>query len=1051
MLSVAKISAPSWVREFAEDRLSALSGDQSITLGAIDFFIDIKTLSPAIRVSDATILDPNRKTELELSEITILLDLLPALSSDLRMRSILAERADFSAVIEGVAADFPATERAPGMLWHFPGLPTLSRFADPVFSALEDVRFESVDILLRLTDSKQAVRLTGGQLEMSKSDQGLDVFGRTAWQVSETDDAEVTVALRLPAQGAEFELVLALAGASAKDVFSLVDLPVPDQASDAPVKGDLRIAADPGGNLSTATVQFEIGAWQAHFPAPADPVAFEKIEIIAEYQIDIGRIHLKSVDIDSSAGMASIGGYFDLSGDSEGKTVAEGRIEIADSELAPSELFGTGISNIHGAADLRFRLDGTQFDVARLHLAIEGINFEARGEAKLSDSGWAAMSEFSLDSATLDALLSMWPAHFAGAAKDWTNVRVETGTVFAVNGGLRLKPNAKPFVNVNFQFEGMGIEFMEGFPPLKDAKGFGVFEGSSLGFRFDSGRVVDANGNSADITGSELSISNVFDDGAQAQLVLLATSTASQLLTLVEQPPLELLTASRIPSDAINGEFSGSASIGIPLRDAKFRENISFQVKGDIHSAVALDILGDGSFVSESLHVEAGETGITVSGEGSLSGIPVDGVWKHEFGQTGIADNMLTGTIEISPEFFEEFGVALPAGTVRGKQRGEFYVTFPEQGFPEFGISTEARGLALSLPIVPYEKPVGEVAEMVLEGRLSNPIELRRVSLAGKGFTVEGAVNFAEDGSYTKAEFSKTEIGDWLKASVVILKDSEFGAIVTGGTADLQKAYGASRGRGQTGTGGKPVSVQLDTVVLSPSIALSGLNGTLTFQDEISGEFDAKLNGQVDVKVSLIIRAEGAALRLRSQNAGDALRAAGIIRNLHEGALDMAIVPRQSGGPSNIVIRMSNVYARSMPTLGELLSIASVFGLVEQLNGDGIFFSDVTANLTVGRDRILFQDSYATGPSLGITVQGTVDRANDRFDLDGVITPFNTANELLLLTPLKLLGFDKGEGPGAIAYYIKGPIDSPETGANPLTILTPGILKDLFLPPRAEQ
>ena len=44
------------------------------------FFIDIKTLSPAIRVSEAAILDPDRKTKLELSEITILLDLLPALS-----------------------------------------------------------------------------------------------------------------------------------------------------------------------------------------------------------------------------------------------------------------------------------------------------------------------------------------------------------------------------------------------------------------------------------------------------------------------------------------------------------------------------------------------------------------------------------------------------------------------------------------------------------------------------------------------------------------------------------------------------------------------------------------------------------------------------------------------------------------------------------------------------------------------------------------------------------------------------------------------------------
>ena len=102
------------------------------------------------------------------------------------MRSLLAEKADFSAVIEDAAAAFPATEHAPGVLPNFPGMPILSRFADPVFSSLQDVRIDSVDILLRLTDSNQTVRLTGGHLEMSKSDQGVDVFGRTAWQVGET-------------------------------------------------------------------------------------------------------------------------------------------------------------------------------------------------------------------------------------------------------------------------------------------------------------------------------------------------------------------------------------------------------------------------------------------------------------------------------------------------------------------------------------------------------------------------------------------------------------------------------------------------------------------------------------------------------------------------------------------------------------------------------------------------------------------------------------------------------------------------------------------------
>ena len=1050
MLTVDRVSAPSWVSEFVEDRLAVLSGGQAAKLGKIEFFIDIKTLSPAIRVSDAAILDPKRKSELKLSELTILLHPVPALSGDLRMRTILAERASFSAVIESVAAGSPAARHEPEMRPRLPGMLILNRLGDPALSALDDIRFGSVDALLRVKDTNQTVRLTGGRLAVVKSDQGLDVSGRTAWQISETSDAEVTLALRLPKHSVEFDVDLTLAGASARDLSALVNLPIPSQASDAPVRAELRLSTDAGGYLSTATGQFEIGGWQAHLPA-ADPVAVNRIEIAAGYQIDSGRINLNSVEIDSSAGMATAAGYLDISTDSDGEKLVEGRIEIAAADLAPSEFHTSGISRIHGEAELRFRLDGTQIDIARVALSADGTGLEAYGGASLTRSGWAAMTEFRLDSATRDALLSLWPAKFASEARGWINDRVDTGTIFAVNGGLRLKPKTEPIFNVNFQFEGVGLEFIKGFPPLTDASGFGVFAENGLGLRFDSGRISDASGNSADIAGSGLEIPNVFDDSANAQLTLLATSTASKLLTLVDNPPLRWLSASKIPNDFIDGDFSGSASVHIPLKGAKLFDNITFQVKGDIQSVVTQNVLGNGGFESDRLHVEAGETGITVSGEGLFNGIPVDGSWKHEFGQTGIADNLLTGTIEISPEFFEKFGVPLPTGTVRGKQRGDFFIVFPEHGSPEFGIATDARGLALSLPTLSIEKPVGEPAEVALEGRLSDPIELRRVTLAGNGFSIEGAVSFGVDGGYTKAEFGKAEFGDWLSASVVLQNNGEFGAIVTGGFADLQKAYAAAPGRRRIGRRGKPVSVQLDTVVLSSSIALTDLNGTLTFQDEISGEFVAKLNGQVDVMVSLIIREEGTALRLQSQNAGNMLRAAGMIGNLHEGALDMVIAPHRSSEHANIVIRISDVYARSMPTLGELLSIASVFGLVEQLNGDGIFFSDVTANLIASHDRIVFRDSYATGPSLGITVKGTIDRTNDRLDLDGVITPFNTANELLLLTPLKLLGFSKGEGPGAIAYYIRGPIDGPETGANPLTILTPGVLKNLFQQPRPSQ
>ena len=145
-----------------------------------------------------------------------------------------------------------------------------------------------------------------------------------------------------------------------------------------------------------------------------------------------------------------------------------------------------------------------------------------------------------------------------------------------------------------------------------------------------------------------------------------------------------------------------------------------------------------------------------------------------------------------------------------------------------------------------------------------------------------------------------------------------------------------------------------------------------------------------------------------------------------------------------------------MPAMARLLSSAgSLTGLVEMLNGDGIGFSALDAEMAYANDRLRFTEGRMAGPSLGLTGAGSYDIARDNLDIDGVVAPSPILN-LSMLGEIPLIGdllvSRRGEGVFGMTYSINGRVGEPRVGVNPVSALTPGILRRIFEPvPQQEE
>ena len=134
------------------------------------------------------------------------------------------------------------------------------------------------------------------------------------------------------------------------------------------------------------------------------------------------------------------------------------------------------------------------------------------------------------------------------------------------------------------------------------------------------------------------------------------------------------------------------------------------------------------------------------------------------------------------------------------------------------------------------------------------------------------------------------------------------------------------------------------------------------------------------------------------------------------------------------------------PALGKLLQAVTLYGLVDALSGPGLSFTRLTAPFQFNDDMLMFHDAMAFSPSLGLTAKGRIDRNADRLDVQGTLVPAYVFNSLLGRIPFigGLFSVEKGGGLFAMNYSLRGPADNPTIAANPLSVVTPGILRGMF-------
>lgn len=710
------------------------------------------------------------------------------------------------------------------------------------------------------------------------------------------------------------------------------------------------------------------------------------------------------------------------------------------------------------SADFKGVIDGdfSSIELEKASIISRGARLDASGRAIWTGDRPTVSLEFEASNVRAEDLPAFWPPDLGDDAREWVVENITAGRVSRGEARLDLKPDdfgPEPLrddaVDGTFDFEGLSVRYLDEMPPIEGASGKAAFDADRM--EFD---VAGGTNEGVALSSGTVVITGMGKPGRQAtQLRVLANAEGSMehMLTLLDHPPLDVAKELEIDPATTAGRGAAKIEVRLPLHNEVTEEEAVVLAEATLADLVIERLpklkddvrLDQGSFA-----VTVDEDSVRLDGNAAVLGIPL----AIEIVEPLEEDEASTRRIDLAGRLnrdqLEAVGVSVDG--LEGEL--DFKATVSETG-TQFWIDLEAdlKPLAITPPSLAWEKSLGQEgllrASMVMP--IDGPIDVKHFNLTAGDLTASGSMVLSNGGLQ-----SLLVDGFSLADSDAVLRyapdgNGGYDVIIEASRLDLDALLGDGQRDGGTfksfhvvlradrlkARGIELVDVQADAVHSAEGWRTASAIGTLPAGGKFALELSPEGGG------------DDRRLEVRSDNAGALIEALDLGQRVEGGQLLLSTrLEAQDPVIADGRFEITEFVLQDAPLLARMLTLASLNGIGNLLGGTGIQMDHLILPFAYQDRKLTFTEGLIRGSELGLTIEGDVALDEKNVDLAGTIIPIYTLNRLLGQVPVLgriLTGVD-GRGAFAATYTIQGPNDKPTVFVNPLSILTPGLIRDFF-------
>lgn len=719
-----------------------------------------------------------------------------------------------------------------------------------------------------------------------------------------------------------------------------------------------------------------------------------------------------------------------------------------------------------------------RLEIGSATLAISGTGIRASGEVSLAPERFGSRFEVSASDVPVETLKALWAPGLAPVTRTWVGANVSAGRVATLNwqiasgayAGTAPAGTLQPS-RADLLIEARDVVFRArpGTAPISAPRAEVRLAGHTLEVTLPQAVVGLASGTRLDVEGVRLHAPDVYVEPADATVSLKGKAPAAAVLELLSTGEGALIDAADLAGRKIGGKVEADLSVSFPMVEDLDAARIRTAGRARLTDGRANNVLGDLDMQGATVDFEFNSGAVEARGEALVKGVPVKISWQRIF--DAVAERQpplrLTATLDDSDRAqlgldINEFVHGVVPVDVQILQSSES-TTAPVH------VRADLTSAELSLGAIAWRKPPGRSAflefDVVAAG--AGRHELRGLRVAGDSIAVGGSAEIGADRrlrAFSLPEFS-LNIVTRLKVQGTLGNDNVWKISVKGPTFDGRDFFrtlfvidgaGDTAARDAGKRGGLDLQANVDTVLGFSDLSLRGMTLAMSRRGGRLTALEARgtLDGGAPLAVELDKDDKGTRrLRADTSDAGQAFKFINFYPNMQGGRARLQVnVDGKGAAEKTGTLWVEDFRVLGDPIVSEVVSsvddsrpqVASKSGrrVVRQV----FEFDAMRVPFSVGHGQLVMDDAYVRGPLVGATIRGKLDYKTERMSLGGTYIPLQGLNNAFGQIPLlgQILSGPRGEGIFGITFAIQGAMSSPQVLVNPLSLVTPGIFREVF-------
>ena len=860
---------------------------------------------------------------------------------------------------------------------------------------------------------------------------------------------------------------------------------------DAPVSAQVTLDVAVGGSVTAGTLAIDVGRGQFLLPEVGD----------VPFAIDSGRIGLTYDGVTrrfvlGPSTLAWGTSRVALSGSASSDSVSDGRWWNVDLQTTGGQLtaeeFGVPAALIeHGMLKGRVSPGDGDVVVEKLAFKAGGTTFTSQGQFSTGTTTGTGGAKFdaSIGPTTADTLKALWPRAFAAGARTWVGERIKRGTIkngtlhfvsgrFAKESGVTAASGRPRRLTLAMEASDVAAVPLRWLAPIEAPRALIRLEDRTIEVTVPDAFVVLGPNKRVPVKAGRFGVARLDIDPPEAEITFKTTAPLVPVLEILDQSPLRLLRSNGVTTEGIDGKVDGQMKLTLPLISDLDAKAIKIEAKARVFDGRAKQLGGVADVQGATINVDVTDAAVGVTGDLLANGVPVKLGWQRILEDNGEKQPPLRLSANLDNADRTQLGMDINH-IVHGEVPVDILI---EKGAGEetsVRLRADLTNADITLDSIGWRKAPGRPTSLgaeIVKGK-ANKFELQNFRVEGDDIAIEGLLGIGPDNrlrevslpSFSLNVVTRLDVQAVLKPEHANDKTGNWQVKVKGQNFDGRDLFRSlfsvgSAGPDKAAKPGKPspgldLDAEIENVIGHGEVSLRGVKMRMTRRADKMTFMEARgtLDGGGPVAVSMIPEVgKPRQLLADTTDAGQAFKLIGFYPNMQAGRARLE-VNVDGRGPAE---KTGIVWVEDFRILGDPV-LSEVAGSAPEAGGDPgapvrrskkgpqreVFeFDRMKVPFSVGYGQFVIENAYLRGPLLGVNLVGKADFKLSSLNLGGTYIPLQGLNNAFGGVPIlgALVSGPKGEGVFGITFAVQGPMAQPQVLVNPLSMVAPGIFREVF-------